>query len=311
MSLRTKTEDLEKLEAELQGSEPKRARPDTIRRYLKAVRDLKVRKSHIVALYGAELLRNAGTRSSLPSEELWLCYEAVAIAACDAKALPLAYSCAQALEKNFPDSCRAGRVKGMLLEADGKFQEAEKLYKELLGKDEANQMVLKRRVGLARSRGNMTQAIELLNEYLSYYCADTDAWDELSKMYGDIGMYKQAAFCLEECILGDPSNYAYQLALADVLYTLGGAENVRVAAKYYSASVEYSGGKNLKALYGLCACYGALASMRGPKPTEDEAELPRMAAQKLVSLYKESQPGKLGEVRALQQGWGLDDDDLL
>lgn len=36
-----------------------------------------------------------------------------------------------------------------------------------------------------------------------------------------------------------------------LLYTIGGLENYRAARKYYSAAVDLSGGKNIRALYGV------------------------------------------------------------
>ena len=47
-------------------------------------------------------------------------------------------------------------------------------------------------------------------------------------------MYQQAAFCLEELLLHQPSNPAHHLLLADTLYTLGGPQNWRTARSYYS-----------------------------------------------------------------------------
>lgn len=35
-----------------------------------------------------------------------------------------------------------------------------------------------------------------------------------------------------------------------VLYTIGGLENIRAAKKYYAATLELSGGRNVRALYG-------------------------------------------------------------
>jgi hypothetical protein len=37
-----------------------------------------------------------------------------------------------------------------------------------------------------------------------------------------------------------------------VLYTLGGLENVQTAKKYYASTIELTGGKNTRALFGIC-----------------------------------------------------------
>lgn len=42
------------------------------------------------------------------------------------------------------------------------------------------------------------------------------------------------------------------MTLMQLLYTIGGIDNYRMARKYYSAAIELSGGQNLRALYGVC-----------------------------------------------------------
>lgn len=37
-----------------------------------------------------------------------------------------------------------------------------------------------------------------------------------------------------------------------VLYTLGGVENILLAKKYYASTIDLTGGKNTKALFGIC-----------------------------------------------------------
>ena len=37
-----------------------------------------------------------------------------------------------------------------------------------------------------------------------------------------------------------------------MLYTLGGLENLQTAKKYYASTINLSGGKNTRALYGVC-----------------------------------------------------------
>lgn len=43
------------------------------------------------------------------------------------------------------------------------------------------------------------------------------------------------------------------LSLAQqVLYTLGGLENLQTAKKYYASTIDLTGGKNTRALFGIC-----------------------------------------------------------
>jgi hypothetical protein len=40
--------------------------------------------------------------------------------------------------------------------------------------------------------------------------------------------------------------------LEQVLYTLGGIENLLTAKRYYSSTIDLTGGKNTRALFGIC-----------------------------------------------------------
>lgn len=207
------------------------------------------------------------------------------VAACDFNAPALVRQTLGALQEAFPDSMRVGRLEGLALEAEGRFGEAEEVYAALLKKQPGNADAMKRRVALAKARAGPEEAIKLLTEYLEAYAADTEAWAELAELYLSLSMYKQAAYCLEELLLSAPHDAAKHLRYAEVMYTLGGTENVLAARKYFAAAVELSGGHSVRALYGLCACAQALAGAKGHKLSLGEAKLYANAADRLRTLY--------------------------
>lgn len=45
---------------------------------------------------------------------------------------------------------------------------------------------------------------------------------------------------------------SFDVSDEQVLYTLGGVENIQLAKKYYASTVDLTGGKNTKALFGIC-----------------------------------------------------------
>ncbi|XP_073259994.1 uncharacterized protein [Populus alba] len=219
----------------------------------------------------------------------------VAVAAMDCQSLEVAKDCANALQKKFPESKRVGRLEAMLLEAKGSWGEAEKAYSSLLEDNPFDQVVHKRRVALAKAQGNLTGAIDLLNKYLETFMADHDAWRELAEIYISLQMYKQAAFCYEELILSQPTVPLYHLAYADVLYTLGGIENLLTAKKYYSSTIDLTGGKNTRALFGICLCTSAIAQLSKGRNKEDKdsPDLQSLATAALEREYKQRASDKL------------------
>ncbi|XP_058106204.1 uncharacterized protein LOC131249429 [Magnolia sinica] len=267
--------------------------------YLCLVRKLKSRRSDMVLKFGLPILKDAKARSKLGTEE-WTLYEQVAVAAMDCQHLDVAKDCIKTLRKKFPDSTRVGRLEGMFLEAKGSWADAEAAYTRLLEDNPLDQVILKRKVAMAKAQGNMSGAIESLNKYLEIFMADHDAWRELAEIYVSLQMYKQAAFCYEELLLCQPTVPLYHLAYAEVLYTLGGLENLQNAKKYYASTIDLSGGKNTKALFGICLCSFAINQLsRGRNKDEKESsDLQSLAATALVKDYKQRAPGKLPLITA-------------
>ncbi|TYI57635.1 hypothetical protein E1A91_D11G295500v1 [Gossypium mustelinum] len=149
---------------------------------------------------------------------------------------------------------------------------------------------------MAKAQGNISVAIEWLNKYLEIFMADHDAWRELADIYLSLQMYKQAAFCYEELLLSHPTVPLYHLTYADVLYTLGGLENLQTAKKYYASTIDLTGGKNTRALLGICLCTSAIARLSKGRSKEDKEspELQSLAAKVLEKEYKQRAADKLG-----------------
>ncbi|CAL9003559.1 hypothetical protein PRUPE_6G340800 [Prunus persica] len=262
--------------------------------YLCLVRKLKVRRSEKVLKHGLSILNDIKKRSSLGPDE-WTLYEQVAIAAMDCQCLDVAKDCIRLLRKSFPESKRVGRLEAMLLEAKGAWAEAEKAYSSFLEENPLDQVIHKRRVAMAKAQGNISGAIEWLNKYLEIFMADHDAWRELAEIYVSLQMYKQAAFCYEELILSQPTVPLHHLAYADVLYTLGGLENLQTAKKYYASVIDLTGGKNIRALFGINLCTSAIGQLAKGRNKEDKesSELQSLAATALEKDYKQRAPDKL------------------
>ncbi|GMI88808.1 hypothetical protein like AT3G04830 [Hibiscus trionum] len=263
--------------------------------YLCLARKLKVRRPEKALKYGLSILNDSKKRYALGPEQ-WTLYEQVAIAAMDCQCLDVAKDCIKVLQKKFPESKRVGRLEGMLLEATGSRAEAEKAYSSLLEDNPLDQVIHKRRVAMAKAQGNISAAIEWLNKYLEIFMADHDAWRELAEIYVSLQMYKQAAFCYEELILSQPTVPLYHLAYADVLYTLGELENLQIAKKYYASTIDLTGGKNTRALLGICLCTSAMRQLSKGRNKEDKEspELQSLAAKALEKDYEQIADDKLG-----------------
>ncbi|GBG31211.1 ER membrane protein complex subunit 2 [Hondaea fermentalgiana] len=206
---------------------------------------------------GKELLRRRGARLGV---EQWSVREQVFLAALDTNELDVAGSMLKEIEAQFPDSQRAGRLRGLYLEAQGKTKEAAAVYDGLLKTNEINMLAFKRKICLLIAAGKDSEAVTQLTKYLDTFQADSEAWKQLALLHIQCGSFRNAVFCLEEVIISDPHSYISALALADAKYTLGGdVVNIVDARKYYSLSLHLKeGAANPRALWGMMLATRAL-----------------------------------------------------
>jgi Tfp pilus assembly protein PilF len=113
----------------------------------------------------------------------------------------------------------------------------------------------------------LTYAISQMNEYLTIFPTDVDAWRELGDMYLEVQNVESAKFAFEEVLMLSPINYVSHTILADCCYTLG---DFSTARKYYSQSLELKPTGNVRASLGLILCTTAINSQRSSK-AEDKA----------------------------------------
>uniref|UniRef100_A0A0D9VBN9 ER membrane protein complex subunit 2 n=1 Tax=Leersia perrieri TaxID=77586 RepID=A0A0D9VBN9_9ORYZ len=253
--------------------------------YLCLARRLRARRPEPVLRLGLALLNDSSARSRLGSEQ-WTLYEQVAVAAMDCQRVDVAKDCIGVLSKQFPGSMRVGRLEALLFEAKGEWADAERAYALILENNPFDQIVHKRKIAIAKAQGDMALAVEYLNKYLE--------------------LYKQAAFCYEELILAQPTVPLYHLAYAEVLYTMGGLENLQTARKYYASTIQLTGGKNTRALFGVCLCSAAINQLtKGRNKEEESSELQNLAAEALLKEYKQRAPSKEALVTSLLKNMKL------
>ncbi|XP_062218070.1 uncharacterized protein LOC133918285 [Phragmites australis] len=273
--------------------------------YLCLARRLRARRPAHVLRIGLAVLNDASARSHLASEQ-WTLYEQVAAAAMDCQRLDVAKECIRFLSKQFPGSMRVARLEALLFEAKGEWAEAERAYALILQNNPFDQIVRKRKIAIAKAQGDMSSAVDYLNEYLELFMADHDAWRELAETYVSLQLYKQAAFCYEELILAQPTIPLYHIAYAEVLYTMGGLENLQTAKKYYASTIQLTGGKNTRALFGVCLCSAAINQLtKGRNKEEEGSELQSLAAEALLKDYKQRAPSKVPLVTSMLKSMKL------
>merc|ERR1712110_744320 len=108
----------------------------------------------------------------------------------------------------------------------------------------------KRKVAIFKAQNKMNDAVNELNRYLSIFSCDYESWIELSDIYISQQNYSKALFCVEELLLQYPHNHLYHQKYADVLFTIGGKDNLELCCKYYCKAVELNP-DNVRALFGI------------------------------------------------------------
>uniref|UniRef100_A0A915JJR7 ER membrane protein complex subunit 2 n=1 Tax=Romanomermis culicivorax TaxID=13658 RepID=A0A915JJR7_ROMCU len=218
-------------------------------------------------------------------DEVWIVYEQVFIAALDCARLDIAQECLAALYKQFPESRRVLKLQAMRLETMNKFNEARECYDRLIKDDESNPIFRKRKIAILKTQGKIPEAIRELNEYLTKFMNDSEAWLELATLYLSESDYSKAAYCVEELILAHPRDHLYYQLYAEVKYSQGGRDNLDLAKSYYSEAVKLNP-ENVRALWGLFTVTSQLAQKESGQKKKELINLISFASDQLAKVYK-------------------------
>ena len=209
-----------------------------------------IARPDLMIKYGLPALETSGHMGV----DKWILLESLFVASIELGDAALAKRCLDELTKEFPESVRVGILQGRELEAQGKFNEAIKLYNGFLEKSLGNLEVMKRLVCCKKSMGDLTGAVKQLHNLLDTYQGDVHSWKELSEIHLLNGDLKEAAHCLEELVMSRPISVEYHNKLADINYSINEFKSVTIARKHYAISLRHQEGRiNLKAVYGLAA----------------------------------------------------------
>mmetsp|Transcript_45596 Transcript_45596/g.74316 ORF Transcript_45596/g.74316 Transcript_45596/m.74316 type:complete len:303 (+) Transcript_45596:120-1028(+) len=273
------------------------------RDFLAYLRDAKHRRADLVVACAQPLLQNHKKRLG---NEVWAIYEQLLIAYLDLGELVEAKRYYKILAERFPSSCRVRRLAGLVKESEGKYDDALEVYSRILQDDQTFQPALRRKVAILKARGKIPLAIEALNAYLGVFMADFEAWGELADLYLSTQQYSSAAFCLEELILSSPQNVMHYTKYGEVLFMMGGLENLKLSRKYYVHALKNMPFcQNLRALYGLVMSCQAIATTVRSKGTESKQELKENmdifehAKGLLIQEYQKSLPSRLPILKAI------------
>ncbi|KAF0717439.1 Aste57867_2292 [Aphanomyces stellatus] len=250
---------------------------------LEFMRKEKVRAPEVAMKVGQKLISGGG----LSADSLYTIYEQTFLAALDVNDTDVQDSCILALKKKFPDSSRVQRLELMLLEANGKFSQADAFYKDMLVKNPSNMLVVKRQVAIYKAQGKIDDAIGKLNELLKNFQTDAGSWVELADLYLSVGNYTKAAFCFEELILTNPLNAFYHERLAEVYMSIGGVDNLKIARKHLAHSLELN--ETGRGLMALIMCTSSLAALKSRQEKDDKElnqRLHQYAVTKLQAAYR-------------------------
>ena len=245
-----------------------------------------IRKPRTVINYGIYLLSE---HQSKLGPARWDVYEQTCVAALDFGETSIADQYVKLLEVRWPDSARVARLKGMVHEAKGEYDEANKIYNNMLDKSEANTLALKRQVSILRAKGDYRAAVMMLTDYMKNFSADVGGWQELGNLQHSLGQMNEAAYCYEELILGDPHNYFLHTRYAELLYSIGGIDKIRAARRHFVQAVHFKNKMNARATLGACMSANALITAKG-RNTEDDGPLNKevhsRASSDLLDVYE-------------------------
>lgn len=265
---------------------------------LRFIRSHELREPKLVVEHGQALLGKDLTKSLGDTEALLAALEQICLSALDLGKHDLADKSLELLLKHGveKDSIRFRRLLARCLEASGDYDGASKIYDALLEDNPANLIALQRKYCIARAqKADPVTVIESLNEYLSQNLSDVSGWYEMSQLRLALCDYKGAAYALEQVILGNPLDAEMHCRLAEVYATVGGLENLSLARKHMSQSLELDS-SSVRAQLGLVSVanqYLEESVIVGKKDIDEHEimiakELVKYGASQVLKTYKGS-----------------------
>ncbi|WVQ63302.1 uncharacterized protein L199_001454 [Kwoniella botswanensis] len=197
-------------------------------------RTIGARRSEEVIELGLKLLK-----SGKVGDQEWALREQLAIAALDLGQIELSQEQIKLLHYKFPNSPRVKILDGLLLESQGRSEDAKAVYEGLLRVDETNVSAHQRLISLTLS-SSPTSAIPLLLKYLDTFYSDPSGWSLLSEQYCELGMYTQALDALGHLMSLQPWDEGAVRRAGEVAYTMG---DYQLSLKHLLRSIEMQGTK--------------------------------------------------------------------
>ena len=166
---------------------------------------------------------------------------------------------------------RLDLLNGMVLEAEGKYEQAMTVYSEIYMKT-TNPRASQLLVNCLMNQNKVDLAIEILVDHLDIFMFDSECWYLLYQLYLQSNMYLQAEHCLQEMLVIKPNDHLIMLKLADLLYWM---QDYSMALTYYLGSLEIA--STLVGWIGTRSCAKELHN----------TQMDELATREIRKLYKD------------------------
>lgn len=154
---------------------------------------------------------------------------------------------------------------------------------ELLNKNLNDRDTKKLNLAFKKTKLNSKEYVEALNSYLEENWDDADCWLELADVYEKKLNFEKAIYCFEEMLLLDPTEFSLYQKLAELNFTIGKLDNLKVAKKYFCLLLNINS-MALRTLWGLLHTCKQLVKLE--KGNHDNEKIISIVEKKLAEIYK-------------------------
>lgn len=167
----------------------------------------------------------------------------------------------------------------------GQERKAEGFVNELLNKNLNDRDTKKLDLSFKKTKLNSKEYIDALNTYLEENWDDADAWLELADVYEKKLNFEKTIYCYEELLLLDPKEFSVYQKLAELHFTIGKLDNLKIAKKYFCLLLNVND-MALRALWGLLHTCRVLIKLE--KGNHDNDKIVGIVERKLSQIYKDN-----------------------
>ena len=192
------------------------------------------------------------------------------------------------LRSRFSRSIRVQKLVALQKESVCDWEEAERIYKEILSSQIEDLYCRKRLIACLKAQGRIEEAISAMLSQVEIFGTDAELWSELAVLYANELEYDKAVNAWNEVLCLEPNNFYNLVMYGELLFSSGEVETARA---YFCKALTIRP-FDLRTLWNLWQCVKN-------RTIPDDSPLRELLQKRITGIYASENPGMVEAVKSI------------